>query len=354
MANFSLTKRHCITILPVYMTDNQNLKTNKSIAVVTGANGFVGSHMADFLLKKGYIVRCIIRKTSNTKWLDDKNVELYRCGLTDVEELKKVVEDADYVYHIAGVVKAFAPEGFVRGNMNMTQNVLEACLTAKNLKRVMVTSSMAATGPAPKGGELDETSPLKPKEPYGTSKVAQEEVAKKYMDRMSVVIVRPPGVYGPRDTEIFAFFKAVNGGIKPKMGFGIKELSLVHVNDLVNGMYLANTHKNGHNEIFFLGSEEKYNWHQLGDLAAEVIGKKAISVVIPKFLLYTIGAVGSLREKWFKSDVDLNWVRAKRITEPSWFCSSKKAVEQIGYKQQMAIRDGFEETVAWYREKEWL
>lgn len=336
------------------MTDNQDVKTLKPIAVVTGANGFVGSHMVDFLLKKGYIVRCIIRKTSNTQWLDGKDVELYHCGLGDITELKKVIEDAHYVYHIAGVVKAFAPEGFMKGNVSMTENILEACLGAKQLKRVLVTSSMAATGPASKGGEIDETSPLNSKEPYGHSKVAQEKVAKKYMDRLSVVIVRPPGVYGERDTEIFAFFKAVNGGIKPKMGFGTKELSLVHVNDLVNGMYLANTKPNGHNEIFFLGSEEKYNWHQLGDLAAEVMKKKAFSVVIPKFVLYILGAVGSLREKWFKSDVDLNWDRAKRITEPSWYCSSKKAVDKLGYKQQMSIRKGFEDTIAWYRAQKWL
>lgn len=336
------------------MIDSQNNNSLKPIAVVTGANGFVGSHMVDFLLKKGYTVRCVIRKTSNTQWLDDKEVELCRCGLGDVAELKKVVVDADYVYHIAGVVKAFTSEGFMKGNVTMTENVLEACLAAKQLKRVLVTSSMAATGPAPKGGERDENSPLNSKEPYGHSKVAQEAVAKKYMDRLSVVIVRPPGVYGERDTEIFAFFKAVNGGIKPKMGFGVKELSLIHVDDLVNGMFLANTQPNGHNETFFLGSEEKYNWHQLGDLAAEVMEKKAISLAIPKFVLYILGAIGSLREKWFKSDVDLNWDRAKRITEPSWYCSSKKAVEKLGYKQQMTIRAGFEKTVAWYRAKKWL
>lgn len=334
--------------------ENTNNQNEKIISVVTGANGFVGSHLVDFLLEKGHHVKCIIRKSSNLQWLDGKAVEYCACGLDDVEALQLAFEDAHYIFHIAGVVKALRPEGFFKGNVETTRNVLEASLYAKNLKKVLITSSMAATGPAPKGGFVDEASPLKPIEPYGYSKVEQEKIALQYSDRIPVVIVRPPGVFGERDTEILAFFKMMSKGWCVRMGMDNKELSLVHVQDLVQGMYLAAIHPNNSGEVYFLGSLECYNWKQIGAITAQIMQRKTRSLPIPHFVLYTVGSFGSLMEKWFKSNVDLNLDRARRITQASWFCSSDKAVKELGYQQTLSLEEGISRTVDWYKEKGWL
>ena len=98
---------------------------NKSIAVVTGANGFVGSHLVDFLLQKNHTVRCITRKTSNLRWLEGKNVEIFDCGLNDKAGLRKAFEGAEYIYHVAGVVKSKKPEGYFKGNVDATKTVLD-------------------------------------------------------------------------------------------------------------------------------------------------------------------------------------------------------------------------------------
>jgi nucleoside-diphosphate-sugar epimerase len=327
---------------------------NKIVSFVTGANGFVGSHLVDYLLEQGHEVHAIVRSSSNLQWLDGKEVTLHACGLNSAEDLKVAFEGANYIYHIAGVVKALTKDGFMKGNVEMTRNVMEAAAHISTIQRVLITSSMAATGYAEMGSDVDENSPLRPIEPYGDSKVAQEEVAKEYADRVPSTIVRPPGVYGPRDTEIFAFFKAINNGVSAMMGFTPKEMSLIHVRDLVQGMYQAATNENSVGEVYFLGSLECYNWKQLGDYASEAMNKKTITIKIPHFVIFILGFFGQILESWFGMDVALNRDRAYRITRPSWYCNSNKAVKELGFQQTVPIEEGFKSTIDWYKEKGWL
>lgn len=327
---------------------------NKIVSFVTGANGFVGSHLVDYLLEQDNEVHAIVRPTSNLKWLEGKAVKLHTCGLNNIEDLQTAFEGAHYIYHIAGVVKVPTKEDFMRGNAEMTRNVMEAATNIPTLKRVLVTSSMAATGYAEFGAEVDEASPLRPIEPYGESKVAQEKVTQEYADRVPSTIVRPPGVYGPRDTEIFAFFKAINNGVSAMMGFKAKEMSLIHVRDLVEGMYKAATNAQSIGEIYFLGSLERYNWKQLGDIASKTMNKKTLTIKIPHFVIFILGFFGQILESWFGMDVALNKDRAYRITRPSWYCSSAKAVKELGFEQNIPIDEGFKSTIAWYKENNWL
>ncbi|BDS15604.1 NAD-dependent epimerase/dehydratase family protein [Aureispira anguillae] len=327
---------------------------DKIVSFVTGANGFVGSHLVDYLLEQGNEVHAIVRPTSNLQWLEGKNVKLHTCGLNSADDLQAAFQGAHYIYHIAGVVKVPTKEGFMKGNVEMTRNVMEAAAHTPTIKRVLVTSSMAATGYAEFGSEVDEQSPLRPIEPYGESKVAQEEVAKEYADRVPATIVRPPGVYGPRDTEIFAFFKAINNGISAIMGFTPKEMSLIHVRDLVQGMHQAATNENSIGEVYFLGSMECYNWKQLGDIASKAMNKKTWTIKIPHFVIFILGFFGQILESWFGVDVALNKDRAYRITRPSWYCSSAKAAKELGFKQTIPIDEGFKSTIDWYKEKKWL
>lgn len=322
-------------------------------SIVTGANGFVGSHLVDYLLEKGHEVHAIIRSTSNTKWLDGKNVVIHRCGLESIDKLEAAFQGIHYIFHVAGVVKVPTHEGFIKGNVNMTKNVMEAASRIKTIKKVLITSSMAATGYAEYGSYVDENSPLKPIESYGVSKVEQEKIAFSYKN-IPVTAVRPPGVYGPRDTEIFTFFKAINNGLRVMIGFKPKEMSLIHVRDLVNGMYLAAMSDKSTNQVYFLGSTERYNWQQLGMIASKSLNKKTIALKIPHFVIFIIGYIAQFFETFFKMDVALNKDRAYRITRPSWYCSSEKAVKELGFSQKVNIEEGFKETIEWYKNRNWL
>ena len=196
------------------------------------------------------------------------------------------------------------------GSQHTTERVFEAAKAAKDLKRLVLVSSMAATGFAPIGGEVNEKSPLQPIEPYGISKVEQEKVAFSHLDTIPFTIVRPPGIYGPRDTEILAFFKAINSGFSVLMGFKDKEMSLIHIHDLVHGMYDAASAEKSLNQIYFLGSLEKYNWKQLGKVASEAMSKRVMTIKIPHFVIFLIGFIGQILESRFKMDVALNKDRA--------------------------------------------
>ena len=182
--------------------------TNK-LAIVTGANGFVGSHLVDALLNSGYRVRCIVRKTSNLQWLSAKNVDFFYGGLDDIENLKQAFADATHIFHIAGVIKSPNYDGFITGNVTMTQNVLEAALALNGLQHIIVTSSLAAHGPNVIGKPSIESDPRRPVSEYGESKRAQEDLAATYTDRLPITIVRPPTVYGERDVEVLLFFHSL-------------------------------------------------------------------------------------------------------------------------------------------------
>lgn len=327
---------------------------NKTISFVTGANGFVGSHLVDYLLEKGHEVHAIVRTSSNLQWLEEKPVQLHTCGLANVADLVNAMQGAHYIFHIAGVVKVPTKEGFIKGNVTMTRNVMQAAAQIPTIKRVLITSSMAATGYAEIGSYVDENSPLKPIEPYGESKVAQEAVAHEFADRVPSTIVRPPGVYGPRDTEIFAFFKAINNGFSVMMGFRPKEMSLIHVRDLVQGMFLAATNEQSVGEVYFLGSLERYDWKQLGQVASAAMNKKTWTLKIPHFVIFIIGFFGQFFESVFGMDVALNKDRAYRVTRPSWYCSSEKAARELGFEQTVSIEAGFKSTIEWYKKQGWL
>lgn len=325
------------------------------LAVLTGANGFVGSHLVDYLLKEGYRVRCIVRGSSSLKWLEGKNVELFKCGLDKVEPLKEAFKDADFIYHIAGVVNAPDEAGFMYGNVTMTQNVLEAALAASHLQRLLVVSSLAASGPAERPGKpVTEDMPCRPVSLYGKSKVAQEQACEAYHDRLPITIIRPPAIYGPRDTEVLLFFKTVKTGVLPLLGFQDKTLSFVHVADLVRGMEKATRSERSKGQAYFLGSVKEYSWQKIGSLIGNEMGRVPFMFRLPHFLVFTAASFGEVYSRLTRKLVDLNIDRARQITSPSWFCSSEKAMRDFGYEEQVKITDGIKETLDWYRKEKWL
>ncbi|MEM6725619.1 MAG: NAD-dependent epimerase/dehydratase family protein [Bacteroidota bacterium] len=322
---------------------------------VTGANGFVGSHLVDLLIAEGHSVKAIIRSSSNTRWLDGKPIELVRCGLTDVPALQEAFVDVEIVFHIAGVVTAKTEAGFMKGNVETTKNVLEACLNAPKLKKVLVTSSLAAAGPTKVGRPLKESDTPSPINWYGFSKKAQEDLATTYADRLPIVIVRPPAVYGERDTELYIFFNTINKGLFTKVGFNKKSLSMVHVRDLVRGMYLAATKENSTGETYFLSSDPaEYGWDEIKATSSRLLNKKPIPLSIPHGVVHLVGAVATLVTPLLKKTPTINKQKAIEIVQESWSCTSEKAKAELGYEPALSLEQGFKETFDWYRKEGWF
>jgi dihydroflavonol-4-reductase len=123
--------------------------SNKPIAVVTGANGFVGSHLVDHLIQKNFEVHCVVRKSSNLQWLEGKNLKIFDCGLFDKNGLREAFKEVNYIFHVAGVVKAKDEAGYFEGNVEATKVLLEVAEELKDqIKKFVVVSSQTVSGPA--------------------------------------------------------------------------------------------------------------------------------------------------------------------------------------------------------------
>lgn len=328
---------------------------DKRIAVVTGGTGFVGSHLVDLLINEGFHVRCITRGSSNISYLKTRGVEIVPCGLDDKEALKPVVKDADYLYHIAGVVKSKKPEGYYNGNVLPTKNLLDALLEVNpGIKRVMITSSQTAAGPSSKDRAVREDDRPAPITNYGRSKMAEEELARGYMDRLSVSIVRPPAVYGERDTEVYLIFKAFQKGIMTLVGLNKKQLSIIHADDLVRGIFMASQSQKASGETYFISSKEYYDWDQIADVISEVMGSRAIRLRIPHAIVYTVAVIAQALSVFSKKAATFNIEKAKDFVQQRWTCDPSKAREDFGFEQQISLLDGMKRTVQWYKKEGWL
>lgn len=325
------------------------------IAVVTGANGFVGSHLTDFLLDKNYEVRCLVRKTSDLKWLHGKNVKIYDCGLLDIEGMKDAFKDANFIYHVAGVVKSKSPEGYFKGNVDTTKALLEAALfSSSSLKRVVIVSSQTVTGPSLDGKPVDELTECHPITTYGRSKLAQEHLALSYKEKLPITICRAPAVYGERDTEIFIFFQTFNRGLMTTIGFDKKVLSLIHVRDLAEGFYLAAINSKAIGQTYFISSEKYYTWDEVGNITSQVMQKKPFHIAVPHSLVYTVAAAAQFFAAFSKKPATLNIEKAKDITQRAWICDTSKAIRDLGYRQKISLEEGIIRTVEWYKQMKWL
>jgi len=328
---------------------------SKQIAVVTGSNGFVGSHLVDFLLEKNFSVRCIVRESSNLKWLEGKDIEIFKCGLFDKVGLTTALKDADYIYHVAGVVKSKTKEGYFTGNVETTRNLLDVALEQnKNLKRFVVVSSLTVTGPSLNNNPVDEETECAPLTTYGKSKYEEEKLALGYKDKLPITICRAPAVYGERDTEIFIYFQNFAKGVTTKIGFDKKILNLIHVADLVEGFYLAAMSDKAIGEVYFISSEKFYSWDEINSVTSNVLNKKVIKILVPHFLVYTIAAIAQFFSLFSSKAATLNLEKAKDLVQHAWICDTSKAMRDFGYRQNVSIEEGVKRTCDWYKEMKWI
>ncbi|OGU69257.1 MAG: nucleoside-diphosphate sugar epimerase [Ignavibacteria bacterium RBG_16_36_9] len=328
---------------------------SKQIAAVTGANGFVGSHLVDYLLGKNFEVRCIVRKSSNLQWLQGKDVKIFDCGLFDKKALREAFIGVNYIFHVAGVVKAKDEEGYFKGNVEATRVLLEAASEVKdNIKKFIIASSQTVSGPAIDRKPVTEEMKPNPLTTYARSKLKQEQLALSYKDVFPVTICRAPAIYGERDTEIFIYFQVFNKGLTTMIGFDKKELSLLHVADLAEGLYLAAISEKANGEIYFISSEKFYTWDEIGEITSRVLNKKAFRIRIPHFIVFTIAAVAQFFAMFSSKPATLNIEKAKDLTQRYWICDTSKAMKELGYRQKVSVEEGIKRTCDWYKLMKWI
>jgi len=340
-----------LLFLEIYNKDNDLAK-----AFITGGTGFIGSTLVDELIKKNYIVKCLIRNTSSLQWLKDKPVELIKGDLWNREILKDALKDADYVFHAGGVTFGKKKEDYYRGNSEATKSLIQFCYEINpDLKKFVHISSQTVTGPSPAADKpVDENTPCNPITTYGKSKLLAEKYVMEYFDRMNVTILRAPAVYGPRDYAIYEYFKTMSRGLQPLIGFKDKLVSLIFVDDLVSGIILAAESEASKSNIYFISSEKFYSWKEVGKITSSLMSKKKLTIRIPHAAVYVVGPFAQFFGMFSKKPTILNLEKCRDLTRKYWTCSIEKAKKELGYRENIGIEAGMRITIDWYKKQGWI
>ena len=324
-------------------------------ALITGATGFIGSHLTEALIRKGVQVRCLLRRTSDLKWLKGLPIESVHGDCNDKTHLEKAVRGVDWVFHLAGVTKAIKEETYFEVNGEGTVNLIHACLD-KNpcLQKFIYISSQAAAGPSRNGCNKNELDPCEPVSIYGRSKRVGEELVLAHAHELPLLILRPSAVYGPRDKDIFVFFKFLSRRINPCPIGPDQRLSLCYVQDIIQGIILAAETQTKSGEIFFLSDGNDYRMDEIGNIAAQAMGITAFRIRVPKTMILGIACFSEYLSKLYRRPFLLNKDKAEELLQKDWVCDITKANTLLGFEPRVSLSDGAKLTFEWYKNEQWL
>ncbi len=320
--------------------------------LVTGGTGFVGSHLVEALLAGGHDVRCLVRP-GRSGWLPaDPRVHLAEGSLENAGALRDAAGDREVVFHLAGLTRALRREDFHRVNHEGTRAVVLACRGAPSLRRLVYASSLAAAGPSPDGRPLREDDPPRPIDDYGVSKLRGEEAVRAEAARVPATIVRLPAVYGPRDTDFLAAFRAVRRGVLPVPARGAR-IDLCHVSDAVAALLLVAGRQEATGATYFVAGDRPLSWEQAGDAMAAALGVRAVAVPVPGLAAMGL-AVGA--EAWARVTGRASVISRDKVREMRaryWVCDPSR-IRALGFAPHVTPAEGFRLTAQWYREAGWL
>jgi len=322
------------------------------LAFLTGATGFVGSHVARTLAEKGADLRLLVRTNSNKKNLDDLKADLVTGDLRDSGSLEKGIAGCDVVFHVAADYRLWVrdPDEMYRANVEGTRAILEAARKA-NIRRVVYTSSVATMGFTSNGQPADEKSPVSLANmigPYKRSKFMAEQVAiEAARAGQDVVIVNPTTPVGERDIKPTPTGRIVIDFLKKKFPAYVDTgLNLVDVRECALG-HVAALEKGRCGERYILGGEN-LTLKQILDKLAAITGLPSPKIRVPYVLALATGVVdelvtGRLRGREPRATID-----AVRMGRKKMFASSAKAQRELGWKI-MPVDDALRRAVEWFR-----
>jgi len=322
---------------------------------LTGATGFIGSFVAEQLIQQEHQVTCLIRQNSKLKWLNDLPICILRGSLTDPQTYLPELQNADYVIHLAGVTKARDPEKFYQGNVEPTSFLLST-LAEKDIriKKFLMVSSQAAVGPSPSPEPVNEDFPCQPLTQYGRSKWQTELIASNFQKKLPVTIIRPCAVYGPRDTDIYHFFRLLKYGLNLMVGHVDQLVNVVFVEDCAQGIIQATFSENTVGKTYFICEETPYYWSQFAAMTGKIMNKKYLTLKLPYPLVNTITYFIELVANITDRNTILSREKMLEVREPYWRVSSARARKDFDYKTQYPAEKGIEKTIRWYEENSWL
>lgn len=319
-------------------------------ALVTGATGFVGSHLAEALLRRGADVTALVRSPGKAQLLNDLGIRQVRGDLHSADALRAATAGQDVIYHVAGLVAARDEAEFLRGNREGTASLLASLGEAR--PRLVLVSSMAAGGPSPRGRPLTGAEPPQPVTMYGRSKLAGEDVVR--ASGLPWTIVRPPMVYGPRDTEVLKAFRIARSGLIPVFGDGTQELSAVYGPDLAEALIAAAESDAAVGRIYYACHPERFSSMEFVRAVGNSLGKSVRVLTLPEWVARgALGITGTAARLAGQATI-LTADKANEFFQPAWTGDPAPLMRDTGWRPAHDLASGLEATAQWYRQSGWL
>lgn len=344
----------------------------KQRLLVTGASGFIGSFIVEEALRRGFEVWAAVRRSSSRQFLTDERIHLIELDLSSESVLTQQLmgHAFDYVVHAAGVTKCLHKEDFFRINTEGTQHLVRAIQALRMpLKRFVYISSLSIMGAIREQQpytEICESDEPRPNTAYGKSKLATEQ----WLDNVNVnvngngnvngnnsfpyVILRPTGVYGPRERDYFMMAKSIQAHTDFAVGFRRQDITFVYVTDVVQAVFLA-MEKGRTGRRYFLSDGEVYQSSTFSDLIRRELGNPWwIRVTAPLWLLRVITFCGECLGHLTGKVTALNNDKYHIMKQRNWRCDIEPARRELGYEPQVKLAEGVRRSIQWYKDHGWL
>ena len=336
--------------------------------MITGASGFIGSFIVEEALRRGFETWAAVRKSSSTAFLQDERIHLIALNLSSEEQLKEQLKDLqfDYVVHAAGVTKCLKKEDFFRINTEGTKHLVRALMaTQHNLQRFVYISSLSIMGAIREEQpyqEIRESDEAKPNTAYGKSKLEAEQWLSQlplYLEGdggrlFPYVILRPTGVYGPRERDYFMMAKSIKAHTDFAVGFKQQDITFVYVTDVVQAVFLA-CEKGVTGRRYFLSDGEVYQSSTFSNLIRKELGNPWwIRITAPLWVLRIVTFCGEYIGKMTGKVTALNNDKYNIMRQRNWRCDIEPARRELGYEPQVKLEEGVKRSIAWYKRENWL
>ncbi len=335
---------------------------NKKI-LITGASGFIGSFLVEKALELGMETWAGIRASSSKEYLQDERIKFVDFNFANKEVLKKQISDFvaengkfHYIVHNAGLTKALKISDFDKVNYAFTVNFVEALKEVDAIpEKFVLMSSLSVMGP---GDELHYSPILlsetpKPNTAYGMSKLRGEDFLRSTTD-FPYIILRPTGVYGPREKDYFMMVKTILSGLDVSAGMREQQLTFIYVRDLVDATFLAlKTPISG--KTYFVSDGNSYTNTEYTSLIRSILNKKhVLRIKLPLALVKMVAVASETIAKLQGKPSTLNRDKYKIMKQRNWICETVPLEQELGFRAKYDLKRGLQESIAWYKQQGWI
>lgn len=321
----------------------------KEHILITGASGFIGSFLVEEALNRGMEVWAAVRKGSSMRYLRDERIHKVEFDLSSVSQMQEALSALriDYVVHAAGATKALRLEDFYKVNTQGTQNLVRALETSNpSLQRLIFISSLSVMGAVREQQpytEIQDTDTPQPNTAYGKSKLAAEEWLKKEC-RLPFTILRPTGVYGPREKDYMLMADSIRKGLDTAVGYKQQDLTFVFVKDVVQAVFKSMKSPNTIGNAYFLSDGEVYSSRDFSDLIIGEMGKKHVLRIT--FPLWVLRLVCAVSDAWMHVSGKLSTLNNDHyniLKQRNWRCDITPAQRDFSYAPEWKLPEGVRE-----------